>query len=262
MINFSNQTALVTGGLGNLGLEICKSFLENDIKNLIVIDITEKNIEILKSLADSNIDQSVFFIKTDLADITASKSAIKSLLDKVQYLDILVNNAAFVGNSSLQNWNVDYLEQSLDSWNQALHLNLTVPNEIIKTVLDFLKKSKEPSILNIGSIYGSAAPDWKIYEGTEINNPLAYNVSKAGIIQLTKYLATYLAKFKIRINTMSPGGIYANQNSLFVDKYIAETPLGRMATFQEIGQIAAALNSNVFSHMTGQNIIVDGGFTL
>lgn len=262
MINFSNQTALVTGGLGNLGLEICKSFLENDIKNLIVIDINDKNVGILQALVNSEINQKLFFIKTDLSDITSAKISIKELLDSVGSLNIVVNNAAFVGNSKLQNWNVDYLNQSVESWNLALQLNLTVPNEIIKICLDYLKKSNEPSILNIGSIYGSSAPDWKIYEGTEINNPLAYNVSKAGVIQLTKYLATYLTRYKIRINTLSPGGIFANQDPKFVSKYIKETPMGRMATFPEIGRIAAALNSNLFSHMTGQNIIVDGGFTL
>ena len=262
MINFLNQTALVTGGLGNLGLEICKSFLENGIKNLIVIDINDKNIDKLQKLANSQLDQEVFFVKTDLTDLARSRIALTDLLASVKSLDILVNNAAFVGNSSLKNWNVDYLDQSLDSWNQALQMNLTVPNEIIKICLNYLQKSIEPSILNIGSIYGSSAPDWKIYSGTEINNPLAYNVSKAGIIQLTKYLATYLARYTIRINTLSPGGIFAAQEPLFVDQYIKETPMGRMATFQEIGQIAAALNSNLFSHMTGQNIIVDGGFTL
>ena len=262
MINFSNQTALVTGGLGNLGLEICKSFLDHDIKNLIVLDINDKNITKLQEFTNTELKQEVFFVKTDLTNLEQSRIDLEDLLDSINNLDILVNNAAFVGNSSLKNWNVDYLDQSLDSWNQALHMNLTVPNEIIKICLDYLQKSAEPSILNIGSIYGSSAPDWKIYAGTQINNPLAYNVSKAGVIQLTKYLATYLGRYKIRINTLSPGGIFASQESLFVDQYIQETPMGRMATFQEIGQIAAALNSNIFSHMTGQNIIVDGGFTL
>ena len=136
MINFLNKTALVTGGLGNLGLEICKSFLENGIKNLIVIDINDKNIDKLQKLTNSQLGQEVFFVKTDLTDLARSRIALTDLLASMTSLDILVNNAAFVGNSSLKNWNVDYLDQSLDSWNQALQMNLTVPNEIIKICLN------------------------------------------------------------------------------------------------------------------------------
>ena len=116
-----------------------------------------------------------------------------------------------------------------------------------------------PSIVNISSIYGTYAPDYSIYKDTKINNPAAYSVSKAGLTYLSKWLASSLAP-KIRINSISPGGIFRNQDKKFVKKYIEKTLLKRMATEDDIAGCVAFLLSSLSSYITGQDIIVDGGW--
>jgi NAD(P)-dependent dehydrogenase (short-subunit alcohol dehydrogenase family) len=114
----------------------------------------------------------------------------------------------------------------------------------------------------MGSIYGSIAPNWDIYKNTNINNPAGYNVSKAGLIQLTRYLSTYLGPKGIRVNSLSPGGIFNNQNEVFVKNYKSYTPLGEMLSFEEVAEAVFLITSDKFKNLTGQDITLDGGFTL
>ena len=123
-----------------------------------------------------------------------------------------------------------------------------------------MKKAKDSSIINISSIYGTNAPDQKIYKNTNINNPAAYSVSKAGLTYMTKWLASSLAP-NIRVNSISPGGIKRNQSKVFMKQYISKTLLNRMATEEDIVGAIIFLATNMSSYVTGQNIIIDGGFT-
>ena len=113
---------------------------------------------------------------------------------------------------------------------------------------------------NIGSIYGDLGPDWRIYEGTQLANPAAYSASKGGLIQLTRWLATTIAP-KIRVNTISPGGIYRGQPKDFVERYASKTPLGRMATEDDIRGAIGYLSSDLSRYVTGQNLKIDGGWS-
>ena len=122
-------------------------------------------------------------------------------------------------------------------------------------------KSKNASIINISSIYGVCAPDWDLYKDTEINNPAAYSVSKAGIVHMTKWLASTLGP-KIRVNCVSPGGVYRNQSSKFIKKYESKTLLKRMATEKDIVGPVVFLSSPAASYITGINLLVDGGWTI
>jgi NAD(P)-dependent dehydrogenase (short-subunit alcohol dehydrogenase family) len=124
-----------------------------------------------------------------------------------------------------------------------------------------MKKHGGGSIINLASIYGIVAPDFSIYEGTELTMPVAYASIKAGIIALTKYIATYFGHDNIRANTVSPGGIYDNQPPSFVDKYSRKTPLGRMGNPSEIVGAVIYLASDASSFVTGHNLTVDGGWT-
>jgi NAD(P)-dependent dehydrogenase (short-subunit alcohol dehydrogenase family) len=127
--------------------------------------------------------------------------------------------------------------------------------------MPLLKKSLSPSIVSIGSIYGILGPDWGLYEGLEMGNPAGYAASKGGMIQLTRWLATTLAPH-IRANSVSPGGIERLQPEEFVDAYVAKTPLGRMASEQDIVGAIVFLLSDASAYVTGQNLIVDGGFSV
>jgi NAD(P)-dependent dehydrogenase (short-subunit alcohol dehydrogenase family) len=124
-----------------------------------------------------------------------------------------------------------------------------------------MQNTKDAAIVNIGSTYGVVAPDWGLYEGTEIGSPAAYSVSKAGLIHLTKWLATTLAP-AIRVNCVSPGGISRNQPEAFVRRYSSRTPLGKMGTENDVASAACFLASPQASYITGQNLVVDGGYTL
>jgi NAD(P)-dependent dehydrogenase (short-subunit alcohol dehydrogenase family) len=122
-----------------------------------------------------------------------------------------------------------------------------------------LKKNGNGSIINISSIYGTSGPVHSMYKGTEMGNPAAYSASKGGLIQLTRWLATTIAP-DVRVNSISPGGVFRNQPKQFVDRYEKRTPLGRMATEEDFKGIIAYLASDLSKYVTGQNIDVDGGW--
>ena len=122
-----------------------------------------------------------------------------------------------------------------------------------------LKATEGASIINIASIYGEYGPDWSLYEGTYMSNPAAYSASKGGLIQFTRWLATTIAP-DIRVNAISPGGIFRNQPEVFVKRYEAKTPLGRMATEDDFRGVVAFLASDMSRYVTGQNLVMDGGW--
>jgi NAD(P)-dependent dehydrogenase (short-subunit alcohol dehydrogenase family) len=122
-----------------------------------------------------------------------------------------------------------------------------------------LKISQGASIINIASIYGMFGPDWRLYKGTELSNPAAYSASKGGLIQFTRWLATSIAPY-VRVNSISPGGIFRNQPKAFVRRYEARTPLARMATEDDFRGVVAFLASDMSKYVTGQNLVVDGGW--
>lgn len=261
-ISFQGKTALVTGGLGNLGLHICNYLLKSKISKLVILD--KKIDKKIASNIKSQSGQELIFLEADLCNIVNLKDSISDKLQTLPHLDIMINNAAFVGTSDLDGWSVDYFMQSLHAWEKAHFLNLTAVNELIKIAYPYMNNSHNnlTSIINVASIYGSTAPDWSLYQGTGMDNPLAYNTSKAGLIQLTKYLARYFSGKNIRVNSVSPGGIENSQDNKFITKYSERVPLKRMANFEEISKIIVLLSHSDFEYINGQNIIVDGGFTI
>ena len=124
-----------------------------------------------------------------------------------------------------------------------------------------MKQQGGGTIINLASIYGGVAPDFSMYEGTEMTMPAAYSAIKGGIIALTKYIATYYARYQVRANVISPGGIFDNQQQAFVEKYSEKTPLGRMGTPFDVAGAVVFLASDASSYITGQNLIIDGGWT-
>ena len=169
-------------------------------------------------------------------------------------------SAAFVGTSELEGWAVPFKEQSAATWRKALEVNLTANFVLFQSCLELLEKNNA-SIINIGSIYGMCAPDMSLYKGTDMGNPAAYAVSKGGLIQFTRWLASMLAP-DIRVNCLSLGGIERGQPKEFVRKYIEKTPLKRMAKESDIVGMIALLLSEDSSYITGQNIVLDGGWSI
>lgn len=257
---FNDYNILITGAAGHLGSEFSKT-VANLGANLVLLDKDELKLKKLKSniIKKHKINISTYSI--DFEKLIDRKKIIKSIKEKYTKIDVLINNAAFIGASNLKNWSTNFENQSIETWNRAVEVNLTSVFHMCQGLLPLLKKSKNPSIINIGSMHGFLAPEWSLYKNTKMSNPAAYSISKAGIIHLTKWLATTLAP-KIRVNCISPGGIYRNQPKIFLKKFKSTTPLKRMATEQDIVGALVYLCGESSNYVTGQNIIIDGGRSL
>ena len=132
---------------------------------------------------------------------------------------------------------------------------------ISKPVLDIMKKQKSGSLVHIASIYGIVGNDFSVYENTELTSPAAYSAIKGGLINFSRYLASYFGKYNVRSNCVSPGGVFNNQNKTFVGQYSQKVPLKRMANPNDIAPTVSFLLSSESNYITGQNIAVDGGWT-
>ena len=199
------------------------------------------------------------YIQVDFESQDSRTDAIAKMHSKYSKLDVLINNAAYVGTTAALGWAVPFADQSIDTWRKAIEVNLTTPFHLVQGLFELLEKSDDPVVVNLGSIYGSLGPDWKMYAGTSMGNPAAYAASKGGLIQLTRWLATTLGP-KVRVNCVSPGGISRNQDEKFVKKYIARTPLSRMALEDDIVSAILFLSTASANYITGQNLEVDGGW--
>lgn len=255
--DLKSKTALITGGLGHLGRILCIEFAKQGT-NLVILDKSAEDKDFLKQLDVHEI--STEYHQVDFEMVGSRQKIIDKIVKNNSSLDIVINNAAYVGSTDASGWSVPFPDQSITTWNKALEINLTTPFHLVQGLEKLLRKSRAAAIVNIGSIYGSHGPNWELYKGTDMGNPAAYAASKGGLIQLTRWLATTLSP-AIRVNCVSPGGISRNQDPRFVEKYNLQTPLKRMATEEEIVSTILFLSSSCASYVTGQNIQVDGGWS-
>lgn len=258
LINLGGRRALITGATGKLGTVMAETLAELGA-DLILVDRKHSPFEGLAKTLSGRWGMQVDFKACDLEQQNERTELISWLKSGGRGLNILVNNAAFVGTSELKGWAVPFEEQTIDTWRRALEVNLTAAFDLCQGLVPMLRAAKGASIINIASIYGEYGPDWRLYDGTDMANPAAYSATKGGLIQLTRWLATTLAP-QVRVNAISPGGILRGQPEKFVTRYEARTPLGRMATEDDFRGVVAYLASDLSKYMTGQNISVDGGW--
>ena len=187
-------------------------------------------------------------------------SLSKKIKKKFNKIDILINNAALTGDR-FEKLEINFEKQNSAIWSRELEVNLIASIEIVQNLRKLILNSKNPSIINLSSIYGFSAPNFNIYKNTNLRNQIGYSVSKAGIIQFTKWFASYLAP-KARVNCISPGGIIRNQSKKFVKAYNRITLLNRMATEEDIISGILFLASDGSRYITGQNLVIDGGWSL
>jgi NAD(P)-dependent dehydrogenase (short-subunit alcohol dehydrogenase family) len=256
--SFVGKISLITGATGHLGKEISRAFATLG-SNLILVDIHP---EALQSLADElsesfGVDVSVY--SCDFSDTNARKSVVSAIFSDFQVIDVLVNNAAFVGTSQLPGWSAPFEAQQSSIWPRVFEVNLTAMFDFAQGLSRNLMKSKTPAIVNIASSHGHVGPDWGLYEGTSIASPAAYSTSKAGVIHLTKWLSATMGP-RVRVNSVSPGGMLRGQEDLFIQRYKERIPLGRMGTEADISGAVVFLASEMSSFITGQDICVDGGY--
>ncbi len=256
--DLEGKNVLITGGYGFLGRALCTEFARQGA-NLIIMDRVAADQAFLDVLRLQGVE--IEFLQVDFESQDSRTDAITKMNSKYSKLDVLINNAAYVGTTAALGWAVPFAEQSIETWRKAIEVNLTTPFHLVQGLLELLEKSDDPVVVNLGSIYGSLGPDWKMYAGTSMGNPAAYAASKGGLIQLTRWLATTLGP-KVRVNCVSPGGISRNQDEKFVEKYITRTPLARMAVEDDVVSAILFLSASSANYITGQNLEVDGGWSV
>ncbi len=255
--NLQGRRALITGGAGHLGRVFADTLGELGA-DLLLVDLPGSKLEDFANEVRKRWNVNVSIYYCDLESQVQRAELIQWVADSEIPLNILVNNAAFVGTSNLPGWRVPFEVQSLETWRRAIEVNLTGVFDLCKGLTPILRNSRNSSIVNIASIYGFLGPDWDLYKGTEMSNPAAYAASKAGLIQLTRWLSTTVSP-EIRVNSISPGGIFRSQPEVFVERYIEKTPLGRMAVEDDFRGAIAYLASDMSRYVTGHNLVIDGG---
>jgi NAD(P)-dependent dehydrogenase (short-subunit alcohol dehydrogenase family) len=258
LMDLSGRVALITGGAGHLGRAMADALAELGAL-IAIVDRTEEGcLSTVEWLAQRHPAPALPFV-VDLEDELAVIALPSQVAEALGGLDILVNCAAFVGTSGLEGWGVPFENQSVDTWRRAMEVNLTAVFALTQSAAPLLKSKGHGSIINISSIYGVHGPDLSLYQGTEMNNPAAYAASKGGLLQFTRWCSTVLAP-EIRVNAIIPGGVFRGQDEKFVERYVEKTPLKRMAKEEDFKGAVSFLASDLSAYVTGQNIVVDGGW--
>jgi len=250
LFSCKGKVAVVTGGAGLIGREIIRGLALSGATVYIADNDQAKAKTILNSPK----------IKFIHLDITSEDSIINAFAIVRKYskkIDILVNSAY----PRTKDWGKKFEKVPFESWKCNLNSHLGGYFLCCREAAKYMKRQKQGSIINLGSTYGVVAPDFSIYEGTDMTMPAAYSAIKGGLVTFTRYLAAYYGKDKIRVNMVSPGGILDKQPKGFVEKYSKKTPLGRMGHPSEIVGAVVFLASDAASYVTGHNLMVDGGWT-
>lgn len=259
LMSLKGRVALITGGAGHIG-QICCETLAEQGANVVPLDICASACHQMAESVRSKYNVQTLPLVVDVSSEAELRRVPDMITSRFGRLDILVNCAALVGTSELKGWSTVFSEQSSTTWRLALETNLTAVFVLVQQCADALAISGHGSILNFSSIYGVVGPDPAIYEDTNLGNPAAYAASKGALVQLTRWLATMLAP-RVRVNSLSPGGLVREQALTFQERYAERTPLRRMGTEQDLKGAVAYLASDLSSYVTGHNLVVDGGWT-
>lgn len=254
----ADRHVLVTGANGRIGIAICE-LLSSLRCNLIIVDLDENNLKNLTSSLTSKFGNEIDYRVCDLEIESERNSLLGFVKENYEQLNAVINNAAFVGKSNLKGWSTKFSEQSLETWRRAIEVNLTSIFHLCQGLFPILEHSTGASIVNIASIYGMYGPDWRLYQNTSMGNPAAYAASKGGLIQLTRWLSTTIAP-NIRVNSVAPGGILADQPESFIQEYVGRVPLKRMTMPDDVANAVVFLASDFSKYITGEIISVDGGW--
>lgn len=266
--DLNDRVAIITGGGGLMGYYHAEAICEaGGIP--VIWDINKDAIEVVVNNLKLKFNVDVLGISVDIGSRESIQNGFLKTLEKLNRIDILINNAAnnpkMIAEKS-PNWsrfeNID-----IEYWNNDLLVGLTGSFLCSQIIGTYFSKNNRGVILNIASDLGVIAPDQRIYRNPQVEEseqpvkPVTYSVVKHGIIGLTKYLATYWAEKNIRVNSLSPGGIYNGQSDDFVKKLTNLIPMQRMAKNDEYKAAVLFLISDASSYMTGSNLIIDGGRT-
>jgi NAD(P)-dependent dehydrogenase (short-subunit alcohol dehydrogenase family) len=263
--NLNDRVAVVTGGAGLLGTEFCRTLAQAGAR----VAVADLNQSAADGVAQSLTAEGLMALGVGV-DVTRPES-IRQMVEKLVQLwgriDILVNSAALDPKFDPQHQGKHanaFEDYPLEAWNQALSVNLTGMFLCTQAVVQPMLTQGKGAIVNICSTYGLVGPDQRIYQRPgqpQQYKPVYYSVTKSGVLGFTRYLATYYAGKGIRVNALTPGGVYNNHDEIFERNYAARTVIGRMADRDEMNGALLYLASDASSYMTGSNLVVDGGWT-
>lgn len=251
------KVVLITGGGGHIGRETCTALAEMGC-HLVILDKASEGVEEFCSKMKFEHDVEALLIEADLQDKNSFDKVVEKVTRRFGRLDGLINNAAFY--DDMPGWGVSFDEEGYDAWTAVMQVNLLAPFFLTQKFAPMLRENGAGAVVNVSSIYGLVGPDHGLYAGTVMTNPAAYAASKGGLIALSRWLATVLAP-DIRVNTVTPGGVERGQNPEFLARYQSKTPMRRMAHESDIAYAITSLLDPRASYITGQNLIVDGGWT-
>lgn len=262
LFDLTGRVALLTGAAGLIGPQLARAL--NDYGAAVALTDTDGD-RAAAALVDHGIgraDAPSLAVAMDVTDAGAVVRAVEQVTAELGPPDILVNCAAFTTRTQSQNYYNSFEEYQLDDWQKVLDVNLTGTFLCCQTVGRGMVERGRGSIINVASLYGVVSPDQRIYDGMEIGQPVPYSVSKAGVLGLTRYLSTYWAARGVRVNAITPGGVYDGHEEEFARRYSARTPMGRMADRTELRGAVVYLASEASAYCTGHNLVVDGGWTV
>ena len=250
------KVIVITGAAGILGKQAVARFIEAGAR-VCAMDVSEEALEKLGPAHDQ-----LMKVAADVAQRNSLVAVRKRHVELWGEADVLFNNAA----TKSENFFAPFEDFPLEDWNAVMAVNLTgamLASQVFGTPM---AERQGGVIVNTLSIYGIVAPDQRIYEGSEylgrpINTPAIYSASKAGLWGLTKYLASYWGDRGVRVNAITPGGVFSGQNEAFVNNYSRRVPLGRMASGRDIVNAMTFLASDASQYISGHNLVVDGGWT-
>lgn len=242
----SNKVIILTGAGGLIGREVLKHLSMNGAK-VVAVDL------------NSVLEYSDLALCLDITKEEGINELIETTIAKYGEIDGLVNLAY----PRTSDWGNKFEDIPFNSWQKNIDMQLNAVFYMCQSVLKIMKKQRRGAIVNIASIYGVVGNDFTLYEDYGGTSPAAYSAIKGGLINFTRYLASYYGKYNIRINCMSPGGVLDenNQDPSFIQKYSQKSPLGRLANPAEMAPAISFLLSDDASFITGHNLMVDGGWT-
>ena len=270
LFDLRDRVAIITGGAGMLGMQHGAAIAEAN-GHVVVADLSEEVVARAAAEITSAHGVEAFGVKVDITDKPQVENMVSAVTQKFGRIDILINNAALTvkgGGQAAANYFAPFEDYPLELWEKALQVNLTGMFLCCQAVGKVMLAQRAGVILNVASDVGNISPDHRIYKGVAnpytgdaFNTPVAYATTKAGVINFTRYLATYWADNGIRVNCISPGSVYADHDPQFVKNLTSRIPLGRVAKVDEYKGVILFLVSDASSYMTGANLIVDGGRT-
>jgi gluconate 5-dehydrogenase len=253
LFSLAGKTALVTGGYGHLGTAITAGLAEAGATVYVLGRDKSKFEQALTKIPQQNI----LFQLCDISDTGSVAIAFQEVQLQQGKIDILVNNAFYSRGN-------DPEQMSDEDWSFGIDGNLNSVYRCIREIIPYLKENGG-RIINVSSMYGVVSPDFSIYEQSPGSlNPPHYGAAKAGVLQLTRYFACYLGKYNITVNAVTPGPFPSEtvqQNEVFVEQLKKKNPLGRIGKPDDLKGAFVYLASDASSFMTGQNMIIDGGWT-